>query len=159
MGVLAELEQWMEAPSPAGRNWNATPEQAALIARRQQLGRENWMYALPALAPVLVPAALEAPGAAIGVAARGAARGGLGHLIRYDVRLRKRAVEDPVGHNFPRSYDRHILKTKPIRQRDGSLLYRREGAIGDTDGAYEIAVNPRKMKIVHRHFRAAKKKR
>lgn len=75
------------------------------------------------------------------------------HGLKYHPRIRTRGVEDGVGHNFPYSFDDAILKTKPITQADGSLLYRMPGNINKTDGVFEMAVNPQTQTIFHRQFR------
>lgn len=94
------------------------------------------------------------------LSSRVAARGGAGvaddafsHGLKYHPRIRARGVEDGVGHNFPYSFDDAILKTKPITQADGSLLYRMPGNINKTDGVFEMAVNPQTQTIFHRQFR------
>jgi hypothetical protein len=74
------------------------------------------------------------------------------HGYAYSPRIRARAVQDPVGHNFPYSYDDVILKSTPVAQADGSLLYRVPGSINSKDGFFEIAVNPSTETIFHRTF-------
>jgi len=74
------------------------------------------------------------------------------HGYSYSPRIRARAVQDPVGHNFPYSYDDVILKSTPVTQADGSLLYRIPGSINSKDGFFEIAVNPSTQTIFHRTF-------
>jgi len=44
------------------------------------------------------------------------------HSFEYNPRVRERALNDPVGHNFPYSFDDVILSTKPTRQANGSDL-------------------------------------
>ncbi|MGH9189654.1 MAG: hypothetical protein ACRD0Q_06435 [Acidimicrobiales bacterium] len=104
------------------------------------------------------------PGAAIGsrVAPQTAARIGddviataddaFTHGYSYHPRIRARGVQDPVGHNFPYSYDDVILRSTPVRQADGSLLYRTSGGINGKDGFFEIAVNSDTGTIFHRTF-------
>lgn len=74
------------------------------------------------------------------------------HGYRYDPRIKARGLQDPVGHNFPYSYDDVILQSNPIRQADGSLLYRTPGSINSKGGFFEIAVNPETGTIFHRTF-------
>lgn len=76
------------------------------------------------------------------------------HGYRYHPRIRQRGVQDPRGHNFPYSFDDAILSTTPTRQADGSLLYQMRGSIGNSDGLFEIALNPRTGVIFHRTFRS-----
>jgi RHS repeat-associated protein len=71
----------------------------------------------------------------------------------YAPRVRARGVEDGVGHNFPYSFDNAILQTNPTIQPDGSWLYRMPGTINNTDGVFEIALNPETRTIFHRFFR------
>jgi RHS repeat-associated protein len=71
----------------------------------------------------------------------------------YHPRIRAGGVEGGVGHNFPYSFDSAILRTKPVIQADGSLLYRMPGTINETSGVFEIAVNPTTRTIFHRVFR------
>lgn len=74
------------------------------------------------------------------------------HGNSYHPRIRERGLQDPVGHNFPYSYDDVILKSTPVTQADGSLLYRVPGSINGKDGFFEIAVNPNTQTIFHRTF-------
>jgi RHS repeat-associated protein len=76
--------------------------------------------------------------------------------LKYDPRVRARAVEDPKGHNFPRSFDDVILKQEPRVQEDGSLLFEKAGWINSTNGVFEIAVNPETETIFHRTFRGGR---
>ena len=71
----------------------------------------------------------------------------------YHPRIRARAVQDPIAHNFPYSFDSAILESKSIIQADGSLLYSRTGSINNTSGVYEIAINPKSNVIFHRQFK------
>jgi hypothetical protein len=43
--------------------------------------------------------------------------------FKYHERIRIRAVQDPVAHNFPYSFDEIILKVNPIKQKNGTLLF------------------------------------
>lgn len=74
------------------------------------------------------------------------------HGYSYNPRIRARGLQDPVGHNFPYSYDEGILRSTPVRQADGSLLYRVPGSINGKDGFFEIALNPDTGTIFHRTF-------
>jgi hypothetical protein len=74
------------------------------------------------------------------------------HSYSYHPRIRERGLQDPVGHNFPYSYDDVILRSTPVTQADGSLLYRVPGSINGKDGFFEIAVNPTTETIFHRTF-------
>lgn len=74
------------------------------------------------------------------------------HGYNYDPRVRARGVQDPKAHNFPYSFDDEILSTTPIRQGDGSLLFRKPGALNGREGFYEIGVNPGANTIFHRTF-------
>jgi len=85
-------------------------------------------------------------------APRGAGKA-LKHDYKYHPRIRYRGVQDPKAHNFPYSFDDMILKTKPIKQPDGSLLYRKKGTLNGKEGYFEIAVNPENGTIFHRTFR------
>ncbi|MGL5166694.1 MAG: RHS repeat-associated core domain-containing protein [Afipia sp.] len=71
----------------------------------------------------------------------------------YDPRVRQRALEDPVSHNFPYSYDPEILSTNPIPRPNGYNLYQKPGSIGKTDGVFEIGVRSDGV-IDHRFFRS-----
>ena len=57
-----------------------------------------------------------------------------------------------MGHNVPYSFDDVILRGSPVRQADGSLLYRVPGSINGKDGFFEIALNPGTGTIFHRTF-------
>ncbi|MSW77049.1 MAG: hypothetical protein F2828_05265 [Actinobacteria bacterium] len=75
------------------------------------------------------------------------------HGYTYDPRIWQRAMQDPLGHNFPYSFDDVILQSTPVTQADGSLLYRVAGSITGKDGVFEIAVNWVRGAIFHRTFR------
>jgi hypothetical protein len=76
------------------------------------------------------------------------------HGYKYDQRVRMRALDDPTSHNFPYSFDEHILSTTPIVKSDGYLIYRLEGTMNGINGYYEIGVH--KGIIDHRFFRPIK---
>lgn len=114
-------------------------------------------------APLLVDAqgtstTLNAPSVATNTASRigddvvAAGDDAFTHSYSYHPRIRERGLQDPVGHNFPYSYDDVILKSPPVTQADGSLLYRVPGSINGKDGFFEIAVNPATETIFHRTF-------
>ncbi len=111
--------------------------------------------------------ALAIPGLPAGVTkAVNAAKKGL----KYDPRVRVRGVEDPRSHNFPYSFDKGILNTKPSVKNNGYKIYQKKGAmIGKTvtdsqtgvqtqkykEGVYVIGV--RKDGVIdHRFFRPNK---
>ncbi len=73
--------------------------------------------------------------------------------INYHPRIRIRALQDPSAHNFPYSFDRVILKSNPVLQKDGSLLYRVNGSLNRKSGVFEVALNPETQVIFHRTFR------
>jgi len=75
------------------------------------------------------------------------------HGYDYHPRIRARGVEDPVGHNFPYSFDDEILNSTPVLQTDGSLLYQATGTLNGKEKIYEIAVNPDTNTIFHRTLR------
>jgi len=75
------------------------------------------------------------------------------HGYGYHPRIRARGLQDPKAHNFPYSFDDVILRETPVKQADGSLLYRKAGSLNGTEGVYEIAVNPETGTIFHRTFR------
>ncbi len=74
------------------------------------------------------------------------------HQHKYHPRIQARALQDPFAHNFPYSFDDVILNVEPIIQEDGSLLYRREGALNKREGFFEIALNKKTNTIFHRTF-------
>lgn len=78
------------------------------------------------------------------------------HGYKYAARIRARALQDPVAHNFPYSFDDFILKAKPILQQDGSLLYREAGFLNGKAGFYELGLNPNTNTIFHRTFVGSK---
>jgi RHS repeat-associated protein len=74
----------------------------------------------------------------------------------YASRVRARGVQDPVSHNFPYSFDKSILSTKPIYKAGGYRIYQLEGTMNKTRGLFEIGVT-RNGVIDHRFFRPFKK--
>ncbi|MBW8360993.1 MAG: RHS repeat-associated core domain-containing protein [Kaistella sp.] len=90
-------------------------------------------------------------------------RGKIGTLgakspVRYDKKVRERGLQDPVGHNFPYSFDEHVLDTTPIPKKNGYKMYQKEGSVNNTDGVFEIGVKNDGV-IDHRVFRSNKQKR
>ena len=77
------------------------------------------------------------------------------HEYKYAARVRARAIQDPVSHNFPYSFDDAILSTKPIVKRDGYKIYQMEGTMNGIKGIYEIGITKDGI-IDHRFFRALK---
>ncbi len=69
----------------------------------------------------------------------------------YSPRVRARAVEDPVSHNFPFSYDSEILATRPMRMDNGYKIYQKAGTMNGKGGVFEIGVKD--LVIDHRFFR------
>jgi len=74
---------------------------------------------------------------------------------QYHDRVRQRALEDPVGHNFPPSYDSEILATDPIPRPNNYTIFRKPGSLNGNDGVFEIGVNKDGV-INHRVFRSNK---
>jgi hypothetical protein len=74
---------------------------------------------------------------------------------QYHDRVRQRALEDPVGHNFPSSYDSEILASEPIPRPDYYTIFRKSGSLNGNDGVFEIGVNKDGI-IDHRVFRRNK---
>ncbi|WP_083446723.1 MULTISPECIES: RHS repeat-associated core domain-containing protein [Xenorhabdus] len=72
----------------------------------------------------------------------------LSELPEYEPRIRQRAVENPGGHNFPFSFDREILKTKPTVLRSGDIGYAMLGHKNGKEVVYNIVVKD--GKISHR---------
>ncbi|WP_338066830.1 hypothetical protein [Xenorhabdus mauleonii] len=72
----------------------------------------------------------------------------LSEIPEYEPRIRQRAVKNPGGHNFPFSFDREILKTKPTVLRSGNIGYAMLGHKNGKKVVYNIVV--RDGKISHR---------
>jgi RHS repeat-associated protein len=79
--------------------------------------------------------------------------GGSAKNLKYDPRVRARAVEDPVSHNFPYSFDEEILATKPIPQKNGYNIFQKAGTLNGKEGVFEIGVTKDGI-IDHRFFRS-----
>ncbi|OUS23372.1 hypothetical protein A9Q98_14895 [Thalassotalea sp. 42_200_T64] len=87
--------------------------------------------------------------------------------LKYARRVRARGVEDPTSHNFPYSFDKDILSTKPIPKKNGYNIYHKKGAMKGKvvtdprtgvrtqkykEGVFEIGVTKDGI-IDHRFFR------
>jgi hypothetical protein len=90
-----------------------------------------------------------------GAAAEAGAAGDALSGFRYASRVRDRALQDPVSHNFPYSYDEGILQTPPIQRPNGYNLFRKPGSMNDKNGVFEIGVDKDGV-IDHRFFRPGK---
>jgi RHS repeat-associated protein len=67
-----------------------------------------------------------------GTAAAGVAKlasKGVATDLKYADRVRQRALEDPVSHNFPYSFDKGILSTTPIPKNNGYTMCQQPGAM------------------------------
>ena len=73
----------------------------------------------------------------------------------YDPRIRQRAVQDPVAHNFPFSFDVKILSSRPIRLNNNATGYAVRGYLNGRPGVYNMIVD--KDKITHRDWVSEKK--
>ncbi len=74
-------------------------------------------------------------------------------LLEYAPRVRARALEDPVSHNFPFSFDNIILSNRPRVMQSGYKLFQQPGYLNGRSGVYEIGVNSDFI-IDHRFFRS-----
>jgi hypothetical protein len=75
-----------------------------------------------------------------------------GKGLKYAHSIRAKALLDPVGYNFPHSFDNMILSTKPIVQSDKTLLYVAPGHVNNKAGFYTIVVRPDTNTVIHRAF-------
>jgi RHS repeat-associated protein len=75
--------------------------------------------------------------------------------LNYDPRVRVRALEDPVSHNFPYSLDEAIVSQKPTIFQSGYKIYQLRGTLNGKEGVYEIGMNQNGI-INHRFFRSVK---
>ncbi len=73
----------------------------------------------------------------------------------YAPRVRARGVEDPTSHNFPYSFDKHILETTAIPKSNGYNIYQLKGSMNGKNGVFEIGVTNKNI-IDHRFFRPIK---
>lgn len=87
-----------------------------------------------------------------------AKRSDVSEKYKYHERIRARGLEDPVGHNFPYSFDKDILSSKPVvstnKRGQVTELYQLEGELNGRKGVYEIGVNPDTNVIFHRTWRS-----
>lgn len=74
------------------------------------------------------------------------------HSFEYADRVRMRALEDPISHNFPYSFDDLILGTKGIEKSNGYQIFQLEGTMNGKVGVYEIGLTKTGI-IDHRFFR------
>jgi RHS repeat-associated protein len=72
------------------------------------------------------------------------------HGLTYDPRVRRRAVEDGIGHNFPYSFDDSILGTKGVNLPRGATGYLVRGFHNGKDVVFNIVV--KENVITHRDF-------
>lgn len=102
-------------------------------------------------------AAAESEALARGAAAQkaGSANEAFSHGYSYADRVQARAIEDPVSHNFPYSFDDVIVKTNPVAKANGYNIYRAPGTMGNKSGVFEIGVTKDGV-IDHRFFRPNK---
>lgn len=75
--------------------------------------------------------------------------------IKYNPRIRERALQAPLYHNFPYSFDKEILKTNPNILKDGSKFYQFPGSVNGKLGNYELIQNSKGV-IYHRNFKPIK---
>jgi RHS repeat-associated protein len=74
------------------------------------------------------------------------------HSLKYAPRVRMRALEDPVSHNFPYSFDDLILNQNAIPKNNGYRYFQQEGFMNGKQGVFEIGVTKDGI-IDHRFFR------
>jgi hypothetical protein len=77
------------------------------------------------------------------------------HKYQYSQRVLDRALQDKVAHNFPYSFDDHVLATNPIVKPDGYRIFKMEGTMNGKKGHFEIGVEKNGV-INHRFFRPNK---
>ena len=77
------------------------------------------------------------------------------HSYKYADRIRVRAIQDPVSHNFPYSFDDAILSTNPISKNNGYKIFQQQGLMNGKSGVFEIGVTENGI-IDHRFFRPLK---
>lgn len=66
-----------------------------------------------------------------------------------------RAVQNPVSHNFPYSFDDAILATKPLLKNNGYKIFQKVGTMNGKNGVFEIGLTKNGI-IDHRFFRPIK---
>ncbi|WP_460084770.1 hypothetical protein [Roseibium sp. LAB1] len=81
------------------------------------------------------------------VDAYNAAKGNMMHMP-YAPRVRQRAVEDPGGHNFPRSIDEKMFEVPPVVVRGGGLGYAIQGTRNGAPVVFNTIV--KNGRIIHR---------
>lgn len=106
--------------------------------------------------PIIVGAAAGGFGSLLKVGSSAEAGNAFKHNFKYANRVRMRAVEDPVSHNFPYSFDDFILGTRPIPQKNGYNIFQLSGEMNGKNGVFEIGLTKDGI-IDHRFFRPAKK--
>jgi hypothetical protein len=77
------------------------------------------------------------------------------HSYKYADRITKRAIQDPVSHNFPYSFDDVILSAKPIFKNNGYKIFQKQGTMNNKNGIFEIGLTKDGI-IDHRFFRPFK---
>ena len=77
------------------------------------------------------------------------------HDFKYSDRIRMRALEDPVSHNFHYSFDDAILKAKPILKNNEYKIFQLKGTMDRKNGVFEIGLTKDGI-IDHRFFRPIK---
>lgn len=77
------------------------------------------------------------------------------HNFKYADRVRMRAVQDPVSHNFPYSFDDAVLATKPLLKNNGYKIFQKAGTMNGKNGVFEIGLTKNGI-IDHRFFRPIK---
>lgn len=77
------------------------------------------------------------------------------HSFKYADRVRMRAVQDPVSHNFPYSFDGAILSTSPILKNNGYKIFQLAGTMNGKNGVFEIGLTKGGI-IDNRFFRPIK---
>lgn len=77
------------------------------------------------------------------------------HSFKYADRVRLRAVQDPISHNFPYSFDDAILSTNPILKNNGYKIFQQTGTMNGKNGVFEIGLTKDGI-IDHRFFRPIK---
>ncbi len=77
------------------------------------------------------------------------------HSFKYADRVRMRAVQDPVSHNFPYSFDDAVLSTQPILKNNGYKIFQQSGTMNGKNGVFEIGLTKDGI-IDHRFFRPIK---
>ena len=79
----------------------------------------------------------------------------LKHSFKYADRVRSRALQDPVSHNFPYSFDDAVLKTNPVIKNNGYKMFQQQGTMNGKNGVFEIGLTKDGI-IDHRFFKPNK---